>query len=63
MVGRQEGTINDNLKTGKIEIMVDKVTIINEAKTPPFMIENNAEAAEEIRLKYRYLDLTQTGNV
>lgn len=57
VVARQEGTINDNLKTGKIEIMVEKVNIINEAKTPPFMIEDNAEAAEEIRLKYRYLDL------
>lgn len=57
VVARQEGTINPNLKTGKVEIIVSQVTIINEAKTPPFMIENKAEAAEEIRLKYRYLDL------
>src|SRR5690606_35029219 len=57
VVARAEGTINDNLKTGKIEIVVSEVNIINEAKTPPFMIENNSEAAEDIRLKYRYLDL------
>ncbi|MCJ8006934.1 aspartate--tRNA ligase [Lederbergia wuyishanensis] len=57
VVARAEGTINENIKTGRIEIVVSEVTIINEAKTPPFMIENNAEAAEEIRLKYRYLDL------
>ncbi|MBS4199773.1 aspartate--tRNA ligase [Bacillus sp. FJAT-49732] len=57
VVARADGTINENLKTGKIEIVVSEVTIINEAKTPPFMIENNTEAAEDIRLKYRYLDL------
>ncbi|MBS4202793.1 aspartate--tRNA ligase [Lederbergia citrea] len=57
VVARNEGTVNENLKTGKIEISVTDVTIINEAKTPPFMIENKAEAAEDIRLKYRYLDL------
>ncbi|MBS4194789.1 aspartate--tRNA ligase [Lederbergia citri] len=57
VIARAEGTINDNLKTGKIEIVVSEVKIINEAKTPPFMIENNSEAAEDIRLKYRYLDL------
>jgi len=57
VVARDEGTINENLKTGKIEIVVSEVTIINEAKTPPFMIEDNSEAAEDIRLKHRYLDL------
>ncbi|MBS4217047.1 aspartate--tRNA ligase [Bacillus sp. FJAT-49711] len=60
VVARNVGTINDNLKTGKIEIVVTEVNIINEAKTPPFMIENNTEAAEDIRLKYRYLDLRRT---
>lgn len=57
VVARQEGTVNDNLKTGKIEIIVDDITIINEAKTPPFAIEDKTEVAEDVRLKYRYLDL------
>lgn len=60
VVARNEGTINENLKTGKIEIVVAEVSIINESKTPPFMIENYSEAAEDIRLKYRYLDLRRT---
>ncbi|MBL5766120.1 aspartate--tRNA ligase [Heyndrickxia sporothermodurans] len=57
VVARDASTVNENLKTGKIEIKVDQVTIINEAKTPPFMIENKTEVAEDVRLKYRYLDL------
>ncbi|TFD92382.1 aspartate--tRNA ligase [Jeotgalibacillus sp. R-1-5s-1] len=54
---RQEGTVNPNLATGAIEIHAESVTIISEAKTPPFAIEDKAETAEEIRLKHRYLDL------
>lgn len=54
---RQPGTINDNLKTGRIEIQAEQVTIINEAKTPPFMIADQTDVSEDIRLKYRYLDL------
>lgn len=57
IVKRNKETVNPNLKTGKIEVIVSDVTIINEAKTPPFMIENHTDAAEDIRLKYRYLDL------
>ncbi|MED1204748.1 aspartate--tRNA ligase [Heyndrickxia acidicola] len=57
VVAREEGTINPNLKTGRIEIKVEEAAIINEAKTPPFMIENKTDVAEDIRLKYRYLDL------
>ncbi|WP_062104589.1 aspartate--tRNA ligase [Bacillus niameyensis] len=57
IVKRNEGTVNPNLKTGKIEVIVSEVTIINEAKTPPFMIEDHTDASEDIRLKYRYLDL------
>ena len=60
---REQGTINKNIKTGTIEISVSEVSIINEAKTPPFMIENKTDAAEEIRLKYRYFRFTETGNV
>jgi len=56
VVAREDGTINDNLKTGKIEVQAEKVTIINEAKTPPFMISDKTDASEDVRLKYRYLD-------
>ncbi|PLR79489.1 aspartate--tRNA ligase [Bacillus canaveralius] len=57
VVAREAGTINENLKTGKIEIHAEKVSIINESKTPPFPISDKTDVAEEIRLKYRYLDL------
>jgi aspartyl-tRNA synthetase len=45
------------LKTGKIEVMVDELKILNAAKTPPFLIENRAEIAENTRLRFRYIDL------
>ncbi|CAM3819448.1 aspartate--tRNA ligase [Mesobacillus zeae] len=57
VVARQEGTVNQNLKTGKIEVHADEITIINEAKTPPFVIADKTDVSEDIRLKYRYLDL------
>src|SRR3954453_10690643 len=56
VVARDEATFNDNLKTGKIEVQAEKVTIINEAKTPPFMISDKTDASEDVRLKYRNLD-------
>ncbi len=56
VVARQEGTINENLSTGKVEIVVDEISILNEAKTPPFTISDKTDVAEEVRLKYRYLD-------
>lgn len=56
VIAREEGTINPNLKTGKIEVQAELVTIINEAKTPPFSITDKTDASEDIRLKYRYLD-------
>ncbi|WP_066385855.1 aspartate--tRNA ligase [Neobacillus mesonae] len=56
VVARDPQTINENLKTGKIELQVETVTVINEAKTPPFMISDKTDASEDIRLKYRYLD-------
>lgn len=56
VVAREAGTVNDNLKTGKIEVQVEKLTIINESKTPPFMISDKTDVAEDVRLKYRYLD-------
>ena len=56
VVSREPGTVNDNLKTGKIEVHAEQVTIINEAKTPPFTISDKTDASEDVRLKYRYLD-------
>lgn len=57
VVARDESTFNENISTGRIEVQVDKLVIINEAKTPPFMIDDKTEVAEDVRLKYRYLDL------
>ncbi|NUK30814.1 aspartate--tRNA ligase [Parageobacillus sp. VR-IP] len=57
VVAREEGTINPNLPTGKIEVQAEQIIIINEAKTPPFIISDQTDVAEEVRLKYRYLDL------
>jgi len=57
VVERTEGQKNPLLKTGSIEIQVTELNIVNEAKNPPFMIEDETDVNEEIRLKYRYLDL------
>ncbi len=54
---RPEGTENNSLETGKVDVMVDKLVILNEALTTPFQIKDNIDVSEEIRLKYRYLDL------
>jgi aspartyl-tRNA synthetase len=54
---RPEGTENLNLATGQVEVVATQVRILNEAKTPPFYIEDGVEVDENIRLKYRYLDL------
>lgn len=57
-VGRRpEGTLNEKLPTGEVEIMVDELKILNNSQTPPFMIDDFNNANEDIRLKYRYLDL------
>ncbi|WP_339194981.1 aspartate--tRNA ligase [Solibacillus sp. FSL R5-0449] len=57
VVLRDAAQINKNMKTGEIEVAASELTIINEAKNPPFAIDNNVEVSEELRLKYRYLDL------
>lgn len=57
VVERSEGQKNPLLTTGSIEIQVTELNIVNEAKNPPFMIEDETDVNEEIRLKYRYLDL------
>ncbi len=57
VVLRPEGTANLKLNTGEIEIVVKELKILNISKTPPFLIEDEEEVAENTRLKYRYLDL------
>ncbi|OIK14283.1 aspartate--tRNA ligase [Bacillus sp. MUM 13] len=57
VLARSESNINSNIATGKIEVSADSVSIINEAKTPPFTIADKTEVSEDLRLKYRYLDL------
>jgi len=54
---RPEGSANPDLKTGEIEVMAQAVEILNDAQTPPFVIEDEADVTEALRLKYRYLDL------
>ena len=48
---------NPNIPTGEVEILVEHIKILNKAKTPPFTIEDNTDGGEELRMKYRYLDL------
>lgn len=57
VVARQESQVNPNMKTGRIEVQATQVTVINEAKNPPFAIEDKTDVNEDLRLKYRYLDL------
>jgi len=48
---------NPNIPTGNIEVLVEKLTVLNESKTPPFTIENETDGGEDLRMKYRYLDI------
>jgi len=54
---RPEGTVNASMDTGEIEVTVEKFYVLAESKTPPFEIEDECNAREELRLEYRYLDL------
>lgn len=56
-VQKREGAINENLKTGDIEIRATSLRILSEALTPPFPIEDGVAVKDDLRLKYRYLDL------
>ncbi|MFL2028345.1 aspartate--tRNA ligase [Loigolactobacillus zhaoyuanensis] len=54
---RAADAINPNMQTGKVEVEIHDVTILNKAKTPPFYIEDNINVSADLRMKYRYLDL------
>ena len=54
---RSADTLNPKIRTGRVEVTASEIVILSEAKTPPFAIEDDINTAEEIRLKYRYLDL------
>ena len=54
---RSEDTINTKLGTGEVEVLAREIRILNEAKTPPFQIAEDSPVSEDVRLKYRYLDL------
>ena len=56
-VQKRSAAVNENLKTGDIEVVATELRILSAAKTPPFPIEENSQTKEELRLKYRYLDL------
>ena len=55
---RMEGTVNDKLRSGKIEIITEEFTVLSASDTPPFQLDDNV--GEDVRLKYRYVDLRRT---
>ena len=54
---RSAGTVNPNMATGEIEVVASKIWILNESRTPPFPVEEEVGVSEDVRLKYRYVDL------
>lgn len=56
-VEKRSGAVNTNIATGEIEIIPVELRVLSEAETPPFQVEENSKTKEEVRLKYRYLDL------
>lgn len=56
-VEKRSGAVNKNISTGEIEIIPEQLRILSESETPPFPIEENCKTKEDVRLKYRYLDL------
>ncbi|MEQ6375813.1 aspartate--tRNA ligase [Bacillaceae bacterium S4-13-56] len=57
VVNRDPSTINPNLATGEMEVVAEEISILNASKNPPFLIQDDTDVAEDLRLKYRYLDL------
>ncbi|WP_106498528.1 aspartate--tRNA ligase [Lentibacillus sp. Marseille-P4043] len=57
VVHREASTINDAMATGSIEVLAEELTILNKSKNPPFMIQDETDVSEDLRLKYRYIDL------
>jgi aspartyl-tRNA synthetase len=57
---RPQGTVNSNMHSGAIEILAKDIVVLNESETPPFPIESDIEVNEELRLRYRYIDLRRT---
>ena len=58
---REPGAVNSKIATGEIELGAARIEILNEARTPPFSINDDSPVSEETRLKYRYLDLRRPG--
>ncbi len=57
VVRRSEETINPELATGEVEVVAEKLHLLNQSRTPPFLIEDDASVSEDVRLQYRYIDL------
>ena len=57
VAARPPGTVNPKLETGQIEVRVDTLTVLNTSDTPPFDLEESGDVAQDVRLKYRYVDL------
>lgn len=60
VVERDETTVNQTMNTGHIEVIVNNLEVLNKSKNPPFLIQNETDVAEDLRLKYRYLDLRRS---
>src|SRR5690606_35015387 len=54
---RPAGTVNPNMPTGKVEVLAKNLQVLNQAETPPFPLDQYSDVGEDVRLKYRFLDL------